>query len=429
MGSSRRRAATECKRKHVDLADVGGGKRGKIDVAGGVMAELEAARVVEASLKAALVAKPPIKRSHKKGQGLKARAAAEAAGLPWPPPKPAKPEGARGRGRGSVKPSNGGVELPGLGRVGADAGDQLGLLSRKLEALQTRVVPLAIAASQHLRKQLQLSQLSASRGGQPHPGAIMTDRERATLLEEMESLQRLLSWSDPSRGGAAGEGQHASLFDHDAFDGAGARADADAAMRAERDGSDPDLARLDARWERGGLDPIEMAMLRGDADEPMVMSAMDASAAMDAPTMMDGDGVWFTGEEDALDAAALLSAPGPAEDDVAAVIAQGQDATATGATGDANVEANVEADVDADRNGGETMNATGRVAMDFAVKANESEATNGGYGSPSSETLATPATRASKSHCVVSDVAGLALLVAPGDDARDGVVPNGAEVG
>lgn len=394
-------AATEGKRKHVDLADVGGGKRGKIDVAGGVVAELEAARAAEASLKPAPLAKPPIKRSHKKGQGLKARAAAEAAGLPWPPPKPEKPEGARGRGRGSGKTSNGGASargfVAGLGRVGADAGDQLGLLSRKLEALQTRVVPLAIAASQHLRKQLQLSQLSASRGGQPHPGAIMTDRERATLLEEMESLQRLLSWSDPSRGGAAGEGegQHASLFDHDAFDGAGARADADAAMRAERDGSDPDLARLDARWERGGLDPIEMAMFRGDADEPMVMSAMDASAAMDAPTMMDGDGVWFTGEEDALDAAALLSAPGPAEDDVAAVIAQGQDATATGATGDANVEANVEADVDADRNGGETMNATGRVAMDFAVKANENEATNGGYGSPSSETLATPAARAS----------------------------------
>ena len=346
-------AATECKRKHVDLADVGGGKRGKIDVAGGVMAELEAARVVEASLKAAPVAKPPVKRSHKKGQGLKARAAAEAAGLPWPPPKPAKPEGARGRGRGSVKPSNGGVELPGLGRVGADAGDQLGLLSRKLEALQTRVVPLAIAASQHLRKQLQLSQLSASRGGQPHPGVMMTDRERATLLEEMESLQRLLSWSDPSRGGAA-DGQHPSLFDHDAFDGAGARADAAAAMRAERDGSDPDLARLDARWERDGLDPIEMAMLRGDADEPMVMSAMDASA-MDAPTMdasamdvdMNGDGVWFTGEEDALDAAALLSAPEPAEDAVADVIAQGQNAAEPGANADANADANAEANAPA----------------------------------------------------------------------------------
>ena len=30
----------------------------------------------------------PFKRSHKKGQGIKARLAAEAAGLPWPPPKP-----------------------------------------------------------------------------------------------------------------------------------------------------------------------------------------------------------------------------------------------------------------------------------------------------------------------------------------------------
>ena len=38
-------------------------------------------------------------------------------------------------------------------------GDQLLLLSRKLEALQTRVVPLAIAASQHLRKQLQLAEV------------------------------------------------------------------------------------------------------------------------------------------------------------------------------------------------------------------------------------------------------------------------------
>ena len=49
-------------------------------------------------------------------------------------------------------------------------GDQLGLLSRKLDALHTRVTPLAIAASQYLRKQLQLS-LGAARGGQVPPAA------------------------------------------------------------------------------------------------------------------------------------------------------------------------------------------------------------------------------------------------------------------
>ena len=82
--------------------------------------------------------------------------------------------------------------------MSANPGDQLGLLSRKLDALQTRVAPLAIAASQHLRKQLQLSQLAAARGGNPqmHPSAMMTEDERATLLEEMEVLQRLLHWSD-----------------------------------------------------------------------------------------------------------------------------------------------------------------------------------------------------------------------------------------
>ena len=245
------------------------------------MAELEAARVVEASLKAAPVAKPPVKRSHKKGQGLKARAAAEAAGLPWPPPKPAKPEGARGRGRGSVKPSNGGVELPGLGRVGADAGDQLGLLA------QTRGVADARRSPRHRRvaapAQAAAAVAALRQSRRPAPPRRDDDGSRARHPWRRWNRSSGSSRGRIPRGGAA-DGQHPSLFDNDAFDGAGARADAAAAMRAERDGSDPDLARLDARWERDGLDPIEMAMLRGDADEPMVMSAMDASA-MDAPTM------------------------------------------------------------------------------------------------------------------------------------------------
>jgi hypothetical protein len=42
--------------------------------------------------------------------------------------------------------------------------------------------------------------------------------------------------------------------------GAGLQADAAAAMRAEASGSDPDLARLSGRWERGGLDPIEVGL-------------------------------------------------------------------------------------------------------------------------------------------------------------------------
>ena len=72
----------------------------------------------------------------------------------------------------------------------------------------------------------------------------------------------------------------------------GANADAAAAEKAARDGSDPDLARLDARWERGGLDPIEMAML--DAENVGVVgvpvSMMDAGEVdiQQLGNMMDG---------------------------------------------------------------------------------------------------------------------------------------------
>jgi len=163
----------------------------------------------------------PFKRSHKKGQGIKARLAAEAAGLPWPPPKP---EGFRmsgkqgggdtfGRGGGSAHgvshahraqhvkaPRNDSAAL--LSEFGPH--DQLGALSRKLDALQTRVVPLAIAASQHLRRQLQLAETRSANGGgmsvPVHPTAMMTERERDVLLEEMRVLQRLLTMAQPGSG-------------------------------------------------------------------------------------------------------------------------------------------------------------------------------------------------------------------------------------
>ena len=82
--------------------------------------------------------------------------------------------------------------------------DQLGALSRKLDALQTRVVPLAIAASQHLRRQLQLAETRSANGGgmsvPVHPTAMMTERERDVLLEEMRVLQRLLTMAQPGSG-------------------------------------------------------------------------------------------------------------------------------------------------------------------------------------------------------------------------------------
>ena len=174
----------------------------------------------------------PFKRSHKKGQGIKARLAAEAAGLPWPPPKP---EGHRARGErahhvvhgGSYRVTAGaGVKLgrnvkpdstspdanparPGSSPVTTlDLGpdDQLGALSRKLDALQTRVVPLAIAASQHLRRRLQAAETRSARSGGEavavHPTAMMTERERDVLLEEMRTLQRLLTMARPGGGDA-----------------------------------------------------------------------------------------------------------------------------------------------------------------------------------------------------------------------------------
>jgi hypothetical protein len=157
--------------------------------------------------------------------------------------------------------------------MSANPGDQLGLLSRKLDALQTRVAPLAIAASQHLRKQLQLSQLAAARGGNPqmHPSAMMTEDERATLLEEMEVLQRLLHWSDGDArrergeqdGYVGGGGGGARFFDGGSYAGEGA------GMPAPRGAPDPGMVRLDPRWAGGGLDPIDMAMLRGGDGDAM----------------------------------------------------------------------------------------------------------------------------------------------------------------
>ena len=170
----------------------------------------------------------PFKRSHKKGQGIKARLAAEAAGLPWPPPKPegfrigGKQGGGDTFGRGG-----GGAHAVGRGTHGVSHAhrahhakaprgdsaallsefgphDQLGALSRKLDALQTRVVPLAIAASQHLRRQLQLAETRSANGGgmsvPVHPTAMMTERERDVLLEEMRVLQRLLTMAQPGSG-------------------------------------------------------------------------------------------------------------------------------------------------------------------------------------------------------------------------------------
>ena len=169
----------------------------------------------------------PFKRSHKKGQGIKARLAAEAAGLPWPPPKP---EGHRARGdrhhaaggaghggsyriaaggaRGRAKPDSTSPDAARKRATTLDLGpdDQFGALSRKLDALQTRVVPLAIAASQHLRRQLQAAEVKSARvGGEAvavHPTAMMTERERDVLLEEMRTLQRLLTMARP--GGVPG---------------------------------------------------------------------------------------------------------------------------------------------------------------------------------------------------------------------------------
>jgi len=334
------------------------------------------------------------KRSHKKGQGLKARASAEAAGLPWPPPRPAGVGRGRGRGAGSGSGGGGlttsggssgsgkhsqhresqhrfgnpdgnghgnpggynahpgsGAAYAGHNPVGSDSGDQLGLLGRKLDALQTRVVPLAIAASQHLRRQLQISHLAVQRGGSPntHPSAMMTENERSTLLQEMDVLQRLLNWNDNGTGntqhgqhgydqrrGASqssdahfqpgrGTGPHRQTpqtqqtYFHGETNGyPGQRDNGDqdtgAGMAAQR-GSDTDLARLDQRWERGGLDHIEMAMLHA-------AEARDARADADGAMATDDemDTLWGGGDDedtkedvdnDALEAADFLRSAGP----------------------------------------------------------------------------------------------------------------------
>ena len=254
---------------------------------------------------------PPPKRSHKKGQGLKARAAAEAAGLPWPPPRPPGVGRGRGRGAGAAQRQNGSGKPRATATQGAhtahafmsaNPGDQLGLLSRKLDALQTRVAPLAIAASQHLRKQLQLSRAAAARGGDPqtHPSAMMTDSERATLLDEMEVLQRLLRWSDGDGGRERAAVSHgygyppmprggggARFFDGGAYAGEGA------GMPAPRGGPGPGTARLDPRWAGGGLDSIDMAMLDGGGGDMMDDGAGngDMNELWGAPgEMVDGKG-------------------------------------------------------------------------------------------------------------------------------------------
>ena len=330
-------------------AEPGGAKKARFggDVSAGALGDLERrvgftrdgdgdfVRAAEAKIAAeAMMATAPSrgdgfqkpqapKRSHKKGQGLKARAAAEAAGLPWPPPRP--PGVGRGRGRGAGASHR----HDGSGKQRADAtgprahvahmslstnpGDQLGLLSRKLDALQTRVAPLAIAASQHLRKQLQLSQLATARGANPqmHPSAMMTENERATLLEEMEVLQRLLRWSDggdASRGREHGyppmpppRGGGERFFDGGSYAGEGA------GMPAPGGDPDPGMARIDPRWAGGGLDPIDMAMLHGGGGDMMDGAAADGdmNELWGAP---DGTG---DGDDDELVADDFLRSAGP----------------------------------------------------------------------------------------------------------------------
>ena len=207
------------------------------------------------------------KRSHKKGQGLARRR--RGGGVGPPPPSRRRPRARPRRRRPHRHDGSGKQRADATGprahvahmSLSTNPGDQLGLLSRKLDALQTRVAPLAIAASQHLRKQLQLSQLATARGANPqmHPSAMMTENERATLLEEMEVLQRLLRWSDDgdaSRGREHGyppmpppRGGGARFFDGGSYAGEGA------GMPAPGGEPDPGMARMDPRWAGGGLDP------------------------------------------------------------------------------------------------------------------------------------------------------------------------------
>ena len=71
---------------------------------------------------------------------------------------------------------------------GSSSAARLARLGKHFDALKDRVAPLAIAASQHLRMQLQLQE---NTGGENRM-AQMTERERVVLLEELESLKSFL---------------------------------------------------------------------------------------------------------------------------------------------------------------------------------------------------------------------------------------------
>ena len=71
---------------------------------------------------------------------------------------------------------------------GNSSAARLARLGKHFDALKDRVAPLAIAASQHLRVQLQLQEHT---GGENRM-AQMTGRERVILLEELESLKSFL---------------------------------------------------------------------------------------------------------------------------------------------------------------------------------------------------------------------------------------------
>ena len=71
---------------------------------------------------------------------------------------------------------------------GSSSAARLTRLGKHFDALKDRVAPLAIAASQHLRMQLQLQE---NTGGENRM-AQMTERERVVLLEELESLKSFL---------------------------------------------------------------------------------------------------------------------------------------------------------------------------------------------------------------------------------------------
>jgi hypothetical protein len=71
---------------------------------------------------------------------------------------------------------------------GNSSAARLARLGKHFDALKDRVAPLAIAASQHLRVQLQLQENS----GGANRMAQMTERERVVLLEELDTLKSFL---------------------------------------------------------------------------------------------------------------------------------------------------------------------------------------------------------------------------------------------